>query len=68
LIAGLVSEVCKEGDLNNCVSQWRKRIDKRSSEAIKLVKRSLEMSASGVDTSQIDLITQALLATTRKTR
>ena len=66
--AGLISEVCKEDDLDDCILQWRGRIEQRSQDAIKLGKRILEMSANGIDTSQMDLITQALLAATREVK
>ena len=59
--AGLVSAISNQEDLMVCVMEWVARIQKRNSDAIRLGKQILELSASGSDTSHMDLFAQALL-------
>jgi enoyl-CoA hydratase/carnithine racemase len=59
--AGLLSEIASEGALMDCVAKWVNRIERRDADAIWLAKQALEMSSSGADTSQFDLLAQALL-------
>ena len=60
--AGLLSQVCVEGELMSCVTQWIVRIQKRDADAISVGKQVLELNASGGDSLRSDLLAQALLA------
>jgi enoyl-CoA hydratase len=60
--AGLLSQVCNEGELMGCVMQWFDRIKKRDADAISVGKQILELNAGGVDSLRADLLAQALLA------
>lgn len=60
--AGLLSQVCIEGELMSCVAQWVERIQKRDADAISVGKQVLELNASGGDSLRADLLAQALLA------
>lgn len=66
--AGLLSQVCNEGGLIDCVLQWVERIKKRDADAISVGKQLLELNASGSDSLRADLLAQALLAINKRSR
>lgn len=61
MAAGLLSEIAADGELMDCVAKWCHRIERRDADAILLAKKALELSSSGADTTQFDLLAQALL-------
>jgi enoyl-CoA hydratase len=61
LKAGLLSEVCDEARLTECVMEWVQRIQKRHPDAIRIGKQILELSLAGGDSNSADLLAQALL-------
>jgi enoyl-CoA hydratase len=64
--AGLLSEVCQEGELINCVKQWVDRIKKRDADSISVGKQLLELNSGGQDSLRADLLAQALLAINKR--
>jgi len=61
LAAGLLSEVAPDDGLMDCVRKWVERIVRRDSDALLLAKQALELSSTGADSTQFDLLAQALL-------
>jgi len=61
LKAGLLSEVCDEARLTECVMEWVQRIQKRNPDAIRIGKQILELSLVGGGSNSADLLAQALL-------
>lgn len=64
--AGLLSQVCNEGEVMNCVYQWAERIKKRDADAISVGKQLLELNFGGADSLRADLLAQALLAINKR--
>ena len=61
LAAGLLSEVAPDNGLMECVHKWVERILRRDPDAVFLAKQALELSSTGADSTQFDLLAQALL-------
>ena len=61
LKAGLLSEVCDEARLTECVMEWVQRVQKRNPDAIRIGKQILELSLAGGGSNSADLLAQALL-------
>jgi enoyl-CoA hydratase len=66
--AGLLSQVCSEDELIDCVMQWVERIKKRDADAISVGKQILELNSSGSDSLRADLLAQALLAINKRSK
>lgn len=61
LTAGLLSEITPDDGLMDCVDKWVARIERRDPDALFLAKQALEMSSTGTDSTQFDLLAQAML-------
>lgn len=61
LAAGLLSEVVPADGLMDCVHQWVARVARRDADALLLAKQALDLSSTGADSTQFDLLAQALL-------
>lgn len=64
--AGLLTEVAPDDALMDCVQRWVGRIVRRNADALFLAKQALELSSTGADSTQFDLLAQALLVQLQK--
>ncbi len=61
LAAGLLSEIAPDDALMDCVGKWVARIERRDPDALLLAKQALDLSGTGADSMQFDLLAQAML-------
>lgn len=64
--AGLLTEIAPDDALMDCVHLWVERIVRRNADALFLAKQALELSSTGTDSTQFDLVAQALLVQLQK--